>query len=96
MESEGAREAAVNEGRALAEQIDIIAQSLAGPSVTPSIADRQKALLSLVELRRIEQLNAIAQGDGNTTYFFGEPGRSPYDVDKAERLKAAWAATKVA
>lgn len=96
LESEGAREAALNEGRALAEQVNIIAQSLVGTDGTLTAVDRQNALHSLLDLRRIEQLNAIAQGNANTTYFFGgETGRTPYEVDKVEKLKAAWAATTV-
>lgn len=90
IESEGMLEAAKNEGEALARQVDILASSLAEPKTTPSNADRTKALDALLELRRLEQLRAIASGSSNSTYFFGETkgtGRDVYEVDNAEQWK---------
>ncbi|EKM56756.1 uncharacterized protein PHACADRAFT_254056 [Phanerochaete carnosa HHB-10118-sp] len=90
LESEGMLEAAKNEGEALARQVDILAQSLTEPKTTPSDADRVKALDALLELRRLEQLKAIASSNGNSTYFFGNAkgtGRDSYEVDNVERWK---------
>ena len=90
LESEGTLAAAKNEGEALARQVDVLSRALAGPSGEPSYDDRLKALDSLLELRRLEQLKAIAAGNGNSTYFFGDAkgtGRDPYDVENLERWK---------
>lgn len=90
LESEGTLAAASNEGEALAQQVDILSRVLAGPSKEPSNNDRTKALDSLLELRRLEQLKAIATGNGNSTYFFGDSkgtGRDPYEVENLERWK---------
>lgn len=91
LESEGTLAAAKNEGEALARQVDILSRALlVGTSGEPTNEDRVKALDALLELRRLEQLKAIASGNGNSTYFFGESkgtGRDPYDVDNLERLK---------
>jgi len=73
LESEGLLEATQNEGRALAMQVEILAASLAsGGAVLES--HREKALNTLVELKRIGELQAIARGGGNSTYFFGSGG----------------------
>ncbi|KAL5535605.1 hypothetical protein ACEPAF_3699 [Sanghuangporus sanghuang] len=91
LESEGHLEAAKNEGLALARQVDILAQSLvAEPSASPTDEDKRKALDTLLELRRLEQLKAIAAGHGNSTYFFGDAkgtGRDAYDVENVEKWK---------
>lgn len=92
LESEGNLEAAKNEGKALARQVEILAESLAGPSIKPTDEDRRKALDALLELRRLEQLKAIASGSGNSTYFFGNAkgsGRDEYeyDVENVEKWK---------
>lgn len=92
LESEGFLEATKNEGEALARQVDILARSIAATPEQPSPEDRKKALDALLELRRLEQLKAIAAGQGNTTYFFGDSkgsGRDAYDVDNQEKLKKA-------
>ncbi|KIP03121.1 hypothetical protein PHLGIDRAFT_78069 [Phlebiopsis gigantea 11061_1 CR5-6] len=92
VESEGMLEAAKNQGEALARQVDILARALAAPSTSPTPSDRTKALDALLELRRLEQLNAIAHGSGNSTYFFGNAkgtGRDAYEVDNVERWKSA-------
>ena len=83
-------EAAKNQGEALASQVDILARALASPSTNPSPAERTKALDALLELRRLEQLKAIAHGNGNSTYFFGDAkgtGRHAYDVENTEMWK---------
>jgi regulator of protease activity HflC (stomatin/prohibitin superfamily) len=92
MESEGAREAAVNEGRALAEQVGLLANALAaGEPVTAET--RAEALRALVEMRRIEQLQAIAHGPGNSTYFFGDRNAMAGDIwhpDGDKRVRASF------
>lgn len=49
------------------------------------------ALDAILELRRLEQLKAIAAGQANSTYFFGrETGvseRSRYEIDNVEKWK---------
>ena len=92
LESEGAREAAKNEGEAIAQQGEILARSLAVPSSEPTDADRRKALDALLEYKRLEQLRAIANGHGNSTYFFGDAkgtniGRDAYEIDNNEKWK---------
>ena len=90
LESEGLLAAAQNEGEALSQQVRILAKSLARPGQEPSEEERRRALDALVELRRIEQLKAIANGTGNSTYFFGDAkgtGRDAYEVENMERLK---------
>ncbi|KAG8964529.1 hypothetical protein FRC03_001695 [Tulasnella sp. 419] len=93
LESEGNLEAARNEGRALAEQIEIIAGALAAVqgSSKPSVSEtyRVRALDALIELKRLERLQAIAKGSGNSTYFFGEAGgdSTAYQVDNSEKWK---------
>ena len=62
------------------------------PSLEPTDADRRKALDTLLELRRLEQLRAIANGHGNSTYFFGDQkgagrDRDAYEVDNNEKWK---------
>ncbi len=87
VESEGLLEAAQNQGKALARQVEVLAQSM---SREPTADDRKKALDALLELRRLEQLKAIAEGHGNSTYFFGDSkgtGRDSYEVENMERWK---------
>ena len=90
LESEGLLEAAKNEGEAIARQVDILARSLGSPGSEVTNEDKNTALSALLELRRIEQLKAIAAGAGNATYFFGDGkrlGRDAYDVDLTEKWK---------
>lgn len=57
---------------ALAQQVEQLAQSL---STSPDSIDPQArviALEKLVELKRLEQLKAIAESKSNSTYFFGD------------------------
>lgn len=83
LESEGRLESARNESRALSAQVELVARAL---NANPGEAERRLALDTLVELRRLEQLRAIAGGKGNNTYFFGERGGA-YDVDNMEKWK---------
>ncbi|KAF8586117.1 stomatin family protein [Ramaria rubella] len=90
--SEGFFQAAVNEGLALARQIDAVAESLMAESKDkPTDQTKLRALEALLELRRLEQLKAIAAGQANSTYFFGQEGRvlngSGYEVDNTEKWK---------
>jgi regulator of protease activity HflC (stomatin/prohibitin superfamily) len=92
MESEGRRDAAVNAGRALAEQVALLADALAagGPVTSETRAD---ALRAIVEMRRIEQLQAIAGGPGNSTYFFGDRTTMAGDIwhpDGEKRVRASF------
>lgn len=90
LESEGFLQAAQNEGEALARQVDILARSLSNREKDPSEDERKRALEALLELRRLEQLKAIARGTGNSTYFFGDAktvGRDAYEVENMERWK---------
>ncbi|KAI0336988.1 stomatin family protein [Trametopsis cervina] len=89
LESEGFLAAAKNEGEALADQVEVLARSLAHPS-EPTPADKKAALQALLELRRLEQLKAIASSEGNSTYFFGDAkgaGRDGYETDNMEKWK---------
>lgn len=89
VESEGLLEAAQNQGKALARQVEVLAQSLC-PDQEPTLYDKKKALDALLEIRRLEQLKAIAEGHGNSTYFFGDSkgtGRDSYEVENMERWK---------
>jgi len=89
LESEGMREAVRNEGEALSLQVKILAEALSG-SPDPNETHLLKALDAVLEVRRLEQLKAIASGPGNSTYFFGEAkgaGRDPYTVENMEKWK---------
>jgi len=90
--SEGFFQAAVNEGLALARQIDAVAQSLTlDTGEKPTELVKLKALDALLELRKLEQLKAIAAGHANSTYFFGKESgvgeRSGYEIDNVEKWK---------
>lgn len=80
-------ESARNEARAISKQVELIAYAL---SPNPTEAERALALETLLKLKRLEQLNAIARGKGNNTYFFGDAkgtGRDAYEVDNVEKWK---------
>ena len=101
LESEGFLEAAVNEGKALARQIEVVAETLtADENQKPTEATKLRALEAILELRRLEQLKAIADGNSNTTYFFGGDkagsGRDPYEVDNLEKWKKSMTERRVA
>jgi len=61
------------EASAIAQQVEAISRSLTPSSIPePSAENREKALQILVELKRLEQLKAIASSQSNSTYFFGD------------------------
>ncbi|KAJ7242981.1 hypothetical protein C8J57DRAFT_1191987 [Mycena rebaudengoi] len=85
-EAEARQQQALMEASALAQQISAVAGAL-GAHASP-----KDALAALVELRRLEQLRAIAAGKGNATYFFGDRAAmgsagEAYNVDYAEHVK---------
>jgi hypothetical protein len=63
------------EASALASQVEEIARSLAKTPEAVEHSDRKIALSTLVELRRLHQLKAIAESNSNSTYFFGDRGK---------------------
>jgi hypothetical protein len=80
------------EASAIAQQVEHIAKSIAQDKENIQPEERQRALNTLVELRRLEQLKAIAGSKSNSTYFFGDKaalGRSSeaYNIDYAEQVK---------
>lgn len=80
------------EASALAQQVDHIARSLASNAENVTPEDRKLALATLVELKRLEQLRAIANGQGNSTYFFGDKAEMKFaneylTADYAQSLK---------
>lgn len=87
------------EASAIAQQINHIAGSL---SISDDIIlpeHRQAALITLVELKRLEQLRAIAESKGNSTYFFGDKAamgtaNEAFNVDYAQHVKASLEATR--
>ena len=90
--AEARRQQSLLEAEALAAQITEVAKSLAVDGKEVRVEDRRSALQALVELRRLEQLRAIAESKGNSTYFFGEKAAfggdaGLYNVDYAEHVK---------
>jgi hypothetical protein len=67
------KEQAVMEANALATQVAAVASSLAS---SPGSEERVLALRTLVEIKRIEQLKAIAKSGNSSTYFFGDRGKA--------------------
>ncbi|KAJ6460958.1 stomatin family protein [Mycena sanguinolenta] len=94
-EAEARKQQALMEASALASQIDALAEAVAAPGTAPGPAERKQALDALIELRRLEQLRAIAKGTGNATYFFGDRAAlglnggagDAFNVDYAEQVK---------
>lgn len=88
------------EASAIATQVEEIARSVAVDKDNISAKDRNRALGTLVELKRLEQLKAIAASSTNSTYFFGDQaalGRAAtdaYNVDYAEQVKGTLAGGK--
>lgn len=81
------------EASAIAQQVENIARSIAEDKENIRPADRQRALNTLVELKRLEQLRAIAQSQSNSTYFFGDKAAlgmssDAFNVDYAQNIKA--------
>jgi len=83
------------EASAIAKQVEEIARSIAQDKGNVAADERRQALNTLVELKRLEQLRAIAASQNNTTYFFGDQaalGRQAtdaYNVDYAEQVKGS-------
>lgn len=78
------------EASALAQQVEALARSLAPSNEEVSSQHLQIALEKLIEVRRLEQLKAIANSQSNSTYFFGSQaslGQDPYSIDYAEQVK---------
>jgi hypothetical protein len=80
------------EATAIAQQVEHIATSIAQDKEHILPEDRQQALRTLVELKRLEQLKAIAGSSSNSTYFFGDKAAlgqdaDSYNVDYAEHVK---------
>ncbi len=92
-EAEARQQQALMEASALAAQVEEIAKSIAVDKANVKAEDRQRALLTLVELRRLDQLKAIAASKSNSTYFFGDKaalgqGGEAYNIDYAEHVKS--------
>ncbi|KAG6909912.1 hypothetical protein DXG01_014432 [Tephrocybe rancida] len=92
-EAEARQQQAVMEASALAAQVEELARSVAKDKANIFPEERQKALSALIELRRLEQLKAIAKSQSNSTYFFGDQaalGRTneAYNIDYAEHIKS--------
>lgn len=84
------------EATAIAQQIETVSRSLAPDGAEPTIEHRLTVLQMLVELKRLEQLKAIASSKSNSTYFFGdkaalgaglEGAGGSWGVDYAQTLK---------
>ncbi|PPQ89618.1 hypothetical protein CVT25_012535 [Psilocybe cyanescens] len=95
-EAEARQQQALMESAALSQQVENIARSLAPNSnkeeITPE--HRKLALATLVELKRLEQLRAIAESRSNSTYFFGDKAaglgnaNDAFNIDYAQNVKA--------
>ncbi|KAG5716161.1 hypothetical protein E4T56_gene10681 [Termitomyces sp. T112] len=91
-EAEARQKQALLEASALASQVEELARSIAKDKDNILPEERQRALTSLIEIRRLDQLKAIAQSKSNSTYFFGDQaalGRAndSYNIDYAEHIK---------
>ncbi|KAG5643436.1 hypothetical protein DXG03_000944 [Asterophora parasitica] len=98
-EAEARQQQSIMEASALAAQVEELARAIAKDKENITSEERQGVLSTLVELRRLEQLRAIAKGKGNSTYFFGDQaalglgrGAEAYGVDYAEQVKKEMAA----
>jgi len=98
-EAEARQQQALMEASAIAQQVDNIARSLAPNKENILPEHRQAALSTLVELKRLEQLRAIAESKSNSTYFFGDKAamgsaNEAFNVDYAQQVKAGLEATR--
>jgi len=78
------------EASALAQQVEEIGRSLSKSKDVVDPEARKIALEKLIELKRLEQLKAIAESRSNSTYFFGDRsalGLDAYNIDYAEQIK---------
>ncbi|KAF8996015.1 hypothetical protein BDQ17DRAFT_961847 [Cyathus striatus] len=92
-EAEARQQQSVLEANAIAQQVESIARSIAQDKDKIQPEDRQRALNTLVELKRLEQLNAIARSKSNSTYFFGDKaalgqGAEAFNIDYAQHVKS--------
>jgi len=65
------------EASALAQQVEVLGSSLSTNKDVIEPEARKMALEKLIEMRRLEQLKAIAESKSNSTYFFGDRCRLP-------------------
>ncbi|PFH49610.1 hypothetical protein AMATHDRAFT_147287 [Amanita thiersii Skay4041] len=92
-EAEAKKLQALLEASAVAQQVEELARSIAEDKEHIQQDDRKLALSTLVELKRLEQLKAIASSQSNSTYFFGDRSalgagaQTDYAVDLIEQLK---------
>ncbi|KAF7976834.1 hypothetical protein HWV62_5526 [Athelia sp. TMB] len=89
-EAEARKQQSLMEISALAQQVEELAKALSPNPDHIAPEARMSALEKLVELRRLEQLRAIASSQNNSTYFFGDRsalGQDGYNVDYAEQIK---------
>jgi len=89
-EAEARKQQALMEASALAQQVEELARALSKSKDVIDTEARNIALEKLIELRRLEQLKAIAESKSNSTYFFGDRsalGQDPYSIDYAEQVK---------
>jgi hypothetical protein len=68
------------EASALAQQVEVLGSSLSSNKDAIDPEARKVALEKLIELKRLEQLKAIAESRSNSTYFFGDRCMWPYIV----------------
>ncbi|KAJ3811843.1 hypothetical protein F5876DRAFT_38730 [Lentinula aff. lateritia] len=111
-EAEARQQQSIMEASALAEQVSKLALSISGAADEAHVqsTDRRRALDALVELRRLEQLKAIAKGTGTSTYFFGDSSilgsnalgntngcgiPGAYLIDHVEKTKAHMSGDKI-
>ncbi|KAF9552844.1 hypothetical protein CPC08DRAFT_698259 [Agrocybe pediades] len=92
-EAEARQQQALMEASAIAQQVENIARALSPNKEHISPEDRKFALITLVELRRLEQLKAIAESKSNSTYFFGDKAalgqaNDAFNIDYAQQVKA--------
>ncbi|TFK27346.1 stomatin family protein [Coprinopsis marcescibilis] len=92
-EAEARKQQSLMEASALAQQVSEVAKALAGGKDSTA-DDRKQALAALIELRRLEQLRAIATSQSNSTYFFGDKSslgvaNDPFNIDYAQHVKSA-------
>ena len=66
------KQQALMEASALAQQVEEIGRCLSNSKDVIDPEARKIALEKLIELRRLEQLKAIAESRSNSTYFFGD------------------------
>ncbi|EDR06299.1 uncharacterized protein LACBIDRAFT_300390 [Laccaria bicolor S238N-H82] len=94
-EAEARQQQALMESSVIAQQVENIARSIAANKDDVRPEERQRALATLVDLKRLEQLRAISQSKSNSTYFFGDKSAlgvssDAFNVDYAQHVKASF------